>query len=115
MKLRPPWARHMANLHISPQAQKDLLDIKEYITEELGNPTAALNVLEKITKRIRELSDYPELGVSLDSIIEIKTDYRFLVCGNYTAFYRYSENTVYVNRVLYGRRDFIKVLFGELP
>jgi plasmid stabilization system protein ParE len=30
----------MVNLKISPKAQKDMLEIKEYISEELGNPTA---------------------------------------------------------------------------
>ncbi|MBP2070582.1 type II toxin-antitoxin system RelE/ParE family toxin [Thermoanaerobacterium butyriciformans] len=40
----------MVNLKISPKAQKDMLEIKEYIFEELGNPTAATNLLAKITK-----------------------------------------------------------------
>lgn len=37
----------MVNLKISPKAQKDMLEIKEYISDELGNPTAATNVLPK--------------------------------------------------------------------
>lgn len=105
----------MAKLFISPEAQNDLFEIKKYITEDLGNHTAAANVVARITKRIRELSEFPGLGASLESIISIQTDYRFLVCGNYTAFYRHDESNVYVDRVLYGRRDFMKVLFGELP
>ena len=40
----------MAKLQISPEAKSDLLDIKEYITTELENPTAAVNTLIKITK-----------------------------------------------------------------
>lgn len=104
----------MANLKISPKAQKDMLEIKEYISEELGNPAAATNVLAKITKRFRELMKFPLIGTPLSSVIKIETNYRYLVCGQYTAFYRYENDTVYVDRVLYGRRDFMRILFGDV-
>ena len=41
------------------------------------------------------------------------TQFRYLVCGNYTAFYRAEPDAVYVVRILYGRRDFMRILFGE--
>lgn len=78
----------MVNLKISPKAQKDMLEIKEYISEELGNPTAATNMLAKITKRFRDLMEFPLIGAPLSSVIKIETSYRYLVCGQYTAFYR---------------------------
>jgi len=43
----------MSNIHYTPEAEDDLAEIKEYITEELGNPIAAMNTVAKITKRIR--------------------------------------------------------------
>lgn len=104
----------MVNLKISPKAQKDMLEIKEYISEELGNPTAATNVLTKITKRFRDLMEFPLIGAPLSSVIKIETSYRYLACGQYTAFYRYENDTVYVDRVLYGRRDFMRILFGDV-
>lgn len=104
----------MADLKISPKAQKDMLEIKAYISEELGNPTAATNVLVKITKRIRDLIEFPLIGASLSSVIKIETGYRYLVCRQYTAFYRYENGTVYVDRVLSGRRDFMRTLFGDV-
>ena len=79
----------MVSIKISPRAQKDMLEIKEYISEELCNPTAANNVLSIITKRIRELAEFPLMGAPLSSVIDFETGYRFLVCGQYTAFYRY--------------------------
>ena len=39
--------------------------------------------------------------------------YRFLVCGNYIAYYREDETAVYVVRILYGGRDYVKILFGK--
>jgi len=91
-----------------------MLEIREYISEELSNPTAAANVLSIITKRIRELAELPLMGAPLSSIIDLETGYRFLVCGQYTAFYRYEDGTVYVDRVLYGRRGFVRILFGDI-
>ena len=105
----------MSNIHYTPEAEDDLAGIKEYISEQLGSPIAAINTVTKITKRIRELEQFPEIGAPLSSIIDIVTDYRFLVCANYLAFYRLDENDVYIIRILYGRRDYTAILFGELP
>ncbi len=69
----------------------------------------------KIMQTVRLLASQPKIGAPLSSIVDADTDYRFLVCGNYTAFYRYESKTVFIDRVLYGRRDFMKILFGELP
>jgi len=54
-----------------------------------------------------------DLGAPLSSIIEIDTDYRYLVSGNYLSFYRVDGNDIYIIRILYGRRDYISVLFDE--
>ena len=91
-----------------------MIQIKDYISNELDNPIAANRLIFEITKRIKKLSSFPELGPSLETILPFSPSYRFLVCGNYIAFYLYEQNTVFVDRVLYGRRDFIKVLFGDL-
>lgn len=103
----------MAEIKFSPEAINDLQQIKEYIIEELCNEQAAVNTVSKITKRIRMLADFPESGVPLSSVIDIETDYRFLVCGNYTAFYRVENSMVYIVRILYGRRNYVQILFGE--
>jgi len=104
----------MNKLAISPLARKDLKDIKTYISEELENPIAAVNVISRIIKKIKNLKAMPGMGARLSSKVSFDTDYRFLVCGNYLAFYRHEEKTVFVDRVLYGRRDYIKILFPEI-
>lgn len=105
----------VSKLNFSPEAQNDLLDIKRYITEELDSPTAAENTLKKILKNIRMLETQPFIGAPLSSIVNIDTHYRFLVCGNYLAFYYVETDVVFLVRILYGRRDYIKILFGDLP
>ncbi len=103
----------MSNLILSTDAKKDLADIKRYITENLENPKAALSVLSKITDNIRLLRSHPLIGTPLTSIAKTDTDYRYLVSGSYMVFYRVSGKDVYVDRVLYGRRDYLNALLGD--
>lgn len=86
--------------------------IKEYITAELENPAAALNTVANITKAMRNLVDFPDIGTRISHTVEVQADYRYLVSGNYLVFYRQEGDRVYVVRVLYGRRDYLKILFG---
>jgi len=103
----------MAKVHISPKAKEDLIDIREYILNEFDSPSAAANTVKKIMKSIRRLSSFPDIGAPLASIIDFPNDYRFLVCGNYLVFYRYEAGNVHVVRILYGRRDYMKILFDD--
>ncbi len=105
----------MYKLKISPEAKEDLVEIKDYISKDLCNPPAAINLISKIMQKIRGLTEHPGIGVSLSSVLDIRTDYRFLVCGNYLIFYRCEEGIVLVSRILYGRRNYARILFGDLP
>lgn len=99
-------------LRVSPQAVKDIAGIRKYICEELYAPTAAKRNSEKIVRSYKSLKDAPYMGASLDSVIEIKTDYRFLVCENYLIFYKVDESFVSVYRIINGRRDYCRQLFN---
>lgn len=103
----------MNKLHLSGAAQEDLAGIKAYIAQELNSPQAALSTLRRITKSIRILRDHACAGARLSSVVDIKSDYRFLVSGNYLVFYRIYGKDIYIDRVLYGRRDYLRVLFGD--
>lgn len=103
----------MNRVFISPVAKNDLQDIRKYISSELENPVAAEKTLAQIIRRLSELESFSNIGASLSSITKIETDYRYLVSGNYLIFYRFREKTVYVDRILYGKRDYISILFDE--
>jgi plasmid stabilization system protein ParE len=105
----------MAKLHVTPEAQDDLHGIKEYISVELENPIAATNMVSKIAEAMRGLINFPDRGAPLSSITDRPNNYRFLICGSYLVFYRHEDGNVYVVRVLYGRRDYMKILFGDAP
>ena len=84
----------MNNLHLSAEAQNDLMEIKAYIEEDLLNPSAALTTVSRITKSLRVLQNYAYAGALLSSIADIESDYRFIVSGNYISFYRACGNDI---------------------
>lgn len=101
----------MAKVYLSGLAKQDLSDAKRYISEELQNPEAAKRVLARIFKSLRVLEQFPYSGTPLQ-ITGIETGYRSVASGSYRIFYHGDEESVYVVRILYGRRDFMRILFG---
>lgn len=101
------------NIFYSPEALQDLDDIGDYITYELSSPLAAYNLLTEITKTVDLLKNNPLIGASINSIANIVSDYRFLVVKNYMVFYRYSNNNIYIDRVIYSKSHYLSVLINQ--
>ena len=102
----------MAKVLLSPSAENDLREIRAYIAQESGDEAIAVNQISLITRRLRLLREQPQMGTPLTAIIGMVTDYRYLVCGSYYAFYKHSQDTVYIIRILHCARDFMRILFG---
>lgn len=103
----------MANtLHYSPQALKDLDEIYDYIFIDKQNPIAAQNTVQGIKKSITELKTLDNIGVKVRLPDGLETPYHFIKYNNYLTFYRQIEKDVYIDRIIYGKRDYIKILFG---
>ena len=45
--------------------------------------------------------------------MKAELSYRYLICGNYMVFYRFRDRTVFIDRILYGGRDYLSILFGD--
>lgn len=103
----------MNNLHFSPEAQNDLLEIQAYIEQQLLNPSAAIATVNKIINSLRVLQTYTQVGTPLESVVNVETDYRFIVSGNYASFYRVRGSEIYIDRILYTRRNFMRILFPD--
>ena len=101
-------------IHYSPESRRDLDDIWDYIVSELQNRSAAERVIDRIMDAVDPLKNFAEMGTPISSIADVGTDYRFLVSGNYMVFYRVQGNDVYIDRVLYGRSDYMSALFKDL-
>ena len=100
-------------IHYAVEARRDLDDIWDYIVTDLCNASAAERVVSDILDVVEQLENFSEMGALLASIANVDSDYRFLVSGNYLIFYRVSGMDVYVDRILYGRRDYLRILFGD--
>lgn len=69
-----------------------------------------------IWKTADQLENFPALGTLLSSIANVDSDYRYLTSGSYLIFYRIQQNDIFIERILYGRRDYLRVLgVDELP
>ena len=82
---------------------------------ELQNRSAAEHVVNRILDAVDKLEHFPQMGTPLSTIADNREDYRFLVSSSYMVFYRVNGQDVYVDRVLYARRDYLNVLFRDLP
>ena len=101
-------------IHYSSESRRDLDDIWDYIVSDLQNRSAAERVIDHIMNAVDPLKNFAEMGTPLSSIADIGTEYRFLVSGNYMVFYRVQGNDVYIDRVLYGRSNYMSILFNDL-
>lgn len=102
----------MNKLRITPAAASDLAEIKAYISLELHNPQAAQRIVKSITHDLRHLQQNPNLGFPVSAKIGRETDLRALLSGKYFLFYRVETEAVQVARILDGRQDYLRVLFG---
>ena len=103
----------MAKVKISPLARADMREIGDHISRELRNPSAALRMIRHFRETIKPLAEFPEMGAPLLAAGKQRPLYHYLICGNYMIFYHLSEDSVMVDRVLYGRRDYLALLFGD--
>ena len=68
----------------------------------------------RIMNAIDKLETFAEMGAPLSSVAELGMNYRFIVSGNYMVFYRVQGSNVYIDRILYGRSDYMSILFKDL-
>jgi toxin ParE1/3/4 len=97
----------------TPAAVDDIDEIFSYISQD--NVSAAENMLDKLNFCISGLADFPNKGsvLSDDEYSLIQRGYRFIVVNPYLVFYRIMNDTIIIHRILHGRRDYLRELFGS--
>lgn len=103
----------MNKLRLSPEAARDLTEIKRYISRELKNPASAQRVVRGITNELRILERHAEAGPAVAALTGYPSDLRILVCGKHIAIYKIDGNTVLVARIINAKQDYITLLFGD--
>lgn len=97
-------------LHITKTAERDLTSAADYIEFTLKNPSAADDLLDLTEKKIIDIVNYPEARPVVDDPILSAWGIRYVIIDNYLAFYVIYDNTIYIIRFLYGKRDWISIL-----
>ena len=103
----------MFEVKVTPQAAEDLLEIKSYIENELHNPIAAKNTVLNIIETYENLSTFAETGIPVERYVSFPADYKFVLANNYSIFYRIEDKIVRVIRIMYSKRDFVRILFED--
>lgn len=96
----------------SPAAVRDLDVVWEWIAVENGEPAAAERTIAAIIGRIESIVNYPLASTPLDYRCRIHSEWRFVEERGYLAFFRVGNSCIYVDRVLSGRSDYLRKLFG---
>ena len=105
--------QRMNKVFISPEAERDLSEIRRYIAIELKNPVAARKTVHEILENIKPLGRFPEQGPSVEALTGFRTDLRILLCGNHIAIYRIENEAVLISRIVDARQDYMRILFGK--
>ena len=71
----------MMKLRINPIVAEDLKNIKEYIAED--NEEMAVKTIQEIYARIENIQQLPYMGADLTKRVSFRTDYKYVICGNY--------------------------------
>ena len=102
-------------IRIMEPAQKEIRETYRYIADELNNPIAADRCILLIDGAIRSLKEHPgRFPLVRDDYLASK-GYRMIVVKHHLVFFIVRENVkaVSVMRVLYGRRDWMRLLKVE--
>jgi len=94
-----------------PVADRDILDIISYITNELAAPEAASRLLDKIELAVERLRGFPYAHSIYPTEIDTRPfEIRAAFVESYVVLYYVIEETVTIARVVYGGRDIQRLL-----
>lgn len=102
----------MYKLEYLPVAQRDMVEIVRYISEELQNPAAADRLATELVNAVESVLTFPYALPAYQPIRSLKREYRKILVQNFLMFYWVDEEKklVTVARVVYAKRDISRLL-----
>lgn len=102
----------MYSLEYLPIARQDMIEIVQYISKNLSNPTAAAQLADHLIEAGERLTQFPYANPVYYPIRPLKREYRKIPVKNYLMFYWVdeAEKLVTVARVIYAKRDYGRLL-----
>lgn len=97
---------------ITPDAEEDLKEVREYITSTLHEPHIALRYIQSIRKEIAKLSFLAKSIAPISEEPWHSRGLRKILAQNFFVYYRVDESLerVFVLNVVYAKRDQEEVL-----
>ncbi len=96
------------------EAEKDLLEIYEYVKES-GYPLTAKNLFSQVRKACADLSEMPERGRTLPELERIGVfEYREILVKVYRIIYQIIGKAIFIHCILDGRRDVQEILLQRI-
>lgn len=95
---------------ITPDAETDLLELRNYISENLLVPDTALSYIQAIRKEIAALSEMPERIKPVDDEPWHSRGLRKIIAENFYVYFRIEKTTnrVYILNIIYEKCDQLK-------
>ena len=97
---------------ITPDAEADLIELKNYITDVLLSRETAKNYIQALRKEIESLAHMPARYKTLDDEPWHTKGIRRTLVKNFYVYYRIEEDEkhVFILNVIYTRRDQLRML-----
>lgn len=102
---------------ILPQAESDIAEVLNYISNTLCNPDASIKLLDDIAKIMENVSRFPySLPILKDKRLTSDKEYRRADVNNFVLIYRISEDVkeVRVMAALYAQSDVVSRLLKRM-
>lgn len=97
----------MMRLRINPIVAEDLKSIKEYIAED--NEEMVVKTIQEIYTRFEKIQQFPYMGADLAQRVSFRTDYKYVICGNYVVLYKIGNEYVEIYRVVNRYQDITQI------
>lgn len=97
----------MMKLRITPVVAEDLRNIKEYIAED--NEEMAVKTIQEIYAQIENIQQFPHIGADLAKRVSFRTDYKYVICGNYVVLYKVKDEYIEIFRVVNRYQDITQI------
>ena len=81
----------MMKLRINPIVAEDLKYSKEYIAED---KEVAVKTIQEIYTRFEDIQQFSYRGADLAKRISLRTDYKYVISGNYVVLYKIGKEFV---------------------
>ena len=102
----------MYSLRYTPQAVYDMDSVWDEVYEASQSPDIADKYIKDFAEVIAGKKHFPKSGTPL-RYKGLFTGFYYVTFKKYMAFYRIEDNFVEVIRIIYGKRDYMQVLFPD--